>query len=441
MKNSVASAPHLQKFGKALATASVLAILVATLWPEPGQPAAPPLCLVCGDDGGVDVVLNIALFIPLGVGLALSGVRWTRAVVFACCLSMSVETAQLLFIAGRDASIGDVITNTVGGSLGFALASNSERWLRPDYRGALGLSVGWALVWLSIQAITAFAFALSIPDSRYYGQIARALDDFAVFRGAVLRTSIDEVPLSDTLLVRSDAVRQNLLEGGTVHVLAVPAQPTAEVAPLLRIVDEQGREILLLAQDHQDLILGVRTGASILRLRPPLFDLPGAFADRAPIQHTGGADTIALTGRYDGREARLTARAGSANRELRMRMSGALGWTLLMPFQWALQHSPAEFFFSWLWMAGLTLPGGYWGAKLVRSADVRERSANVAKVVGGAIAILGAGLILPSLAFGSTPAPAPDWLGAGSGIVIGGAFGIRNRKTFAPFFNGATIRG
>jgi len=440
MKNSVASAPHLREFGKALATASVVAILVATLWPEPGQPAAPPLCLVCGDDGGVDVVLNIALFIPLGVGLALSGVRWTRAVLFACGLSMSVETAQLLFIAGRDASIGDVITNTVGGGLGFALASNSERWLRPDYRGALGLSLGWALAWLSIQAITAFAFALSIPDSRYYGQIARALADFAVFRGAVLRTSIDEIPISDTLVVRSDSVRQNLLEGGTVHVLAVPAQPTTEVAPLLRIVDEQSREILLLAQDDQDLVFGVRTGASILRLRPPFFDLPGAFADR-PIQHTGPADTIALTGRYDGREAHLTARAGLANRELRMRMSGSLGWTLLMPFQWALQHSPAEFFFSWLWMAGLTLPGGYWGAKIVRSADVRGSSANIAMVVGSAIAILGAGLILPSLALGSTPAPAPDWLGAAAGMVIGGAFAIRTRKTFAPFFNGATIRG
>jgi hypothetical protein len=112
-----------------------------------------------------------------------------------------------------------------------------------------------------------------------------------------------------------------------------------------------------------------------------------------------------------------------------------------MPFQWALQHSPVEFFFSWLWMAGLTLPGGYWGAKIVCSADVRGSSANIAMVVGSAIAILGAGLILPSLALGSTPAPAPDWLGAAAGMVIGGAFAIRTRKTFAPFFNGATIRG
>lgn len=441
MKNSVASAPHIQKVGNALAIASVVAIMVATLLPEPGQPAAAPLCLVCGSDGGVDLVLNIALFIPLGVGLALSGLRWPRAVAFMCGLTVSVEAAQLFFIAGRDASIGDVITNTIGGSLGFALASNSEPWLQPDYRGALRLTVASALVWLAIQAITAFAFALSIPDSQYYGQIARELGDFAVFRGAVLDAGIDGVPIRDTLIVRSDSARRHLLEGGTAHVVAVPAGRTPDFAPILRIADEQEREILLLAQDDQDLVFGVRTGASILRLRPPVFSLPGAFIEKAMSNNSVLADTVTFSGRYNGSEAHLTAGARSASRESRISISPSLGWTLVMPFQWSLQNTPAEFFFSWLWMVLLTVPGGYWGAKIFFHAHAPARVMQVVIFVAGVLAALGAGLILAPLAFGATPAPARDWLAAASGIAIGGALGIRNRKKLPSFFNTATIAG
>jgi len=439
VENSVASPPHLQKLGKALAIASVAVILLATLLPEPGQPASPPLCLVCGSDGGVDLVLNVALFFPLGIGLALSGVRWPRAVLFACGLSVSVETAQLLFIAGRDASIGDVITNTSGGWLGFTLASVSERWLRPNYQGALRLSVAWGVVWLSIQAITTSAFALSIPEGQYYGQVARELGNFAVFRGAVLRTGIDGIPIHDAMLIQSDTVRQHLARGGTVDALAVPAERTAEVAPILRIVDEQEREIVLLAQDDQDLIFGVRTTASVLRLRPLFFDIPGAFAFPRLNKDAAAPDTIALTGRYDGREARLSARVGTTMRELRMSTSASLGWTLLMPFQWSLQNSPAEFFFSWLWMMGLTVPGGYWIAKTVRSANARAKAAHVATVVAGTIAVFAAGLVLAPLAFGTTPASARDWLAAASGMAIGAAFTIRNRKSLPSLFNSATI--
>ena len=125
MQGSVASTPHLRRIGGVIAVASVAAILVATLLPDAGKPVDSHLCIVCGTLGGVDSILNVLLFFPLGIGLALSGIPWKRAVLTACALSLTVETAQFLFVPGRDATLGDVVTNTVGGALGFAVARSA----------------------------------------------------------------------------------------------------------------------------------------------------------------------------------------------------------------------------------------------------------------------------------------------------------------------------
>src|SRR5882672_10560265 len=157
MQGSVASTPHLRRFGNVVTIGGVAAILFATLFPEPSQALSSHLCVVCGTLGGVDAILNILLFIPLGLGLALSGIHWSQALLIVCALSLTVETTQFFFVTGRDASLGDVLTNTIGGALGFAVAWNAKIWLRPAPRTAATLGFGWCAVWLTIQAIASFA--------------------------------------------------------------------------------------------------------------------------------------------------------------------------------------------------------------------------------------------------------------------------------------------
>src|SRR5580765_1547243 len=98
MRGSVALTPHLRRIGSMRTIGSVVAILFATLLPDSGQPVDSHLCLVCGTLGGVDAVLNVLLFFPLGVGLALSGIAGNRAVLTAFILSATIETTQLFFI-------------------------------------------------------------------------------------------------------------------------------------------------------------------------------------------------------------------------------------------------------------------------------------------------------------------------------------------------------
>jgi hypothetical protein len=428
MQGNVASTPHLRRIGGVITIGSVAAILFATLLPASGQPLDSHLCIVCGSRGGVDSVLNVLLFIPLGIGFALAGIGRNRAVLMAFALSVTVEAAQFFFVPGRDATLGDVLTNTVGGAAGFAVANNAAIWLRTPSRIAAILGVGWCAVWVAIQAISSFAFAPSIPDSEYYGQIARQLDDFAAFPGSVLEARIGDVVIRDAELSYVDSVGRRLLGGAAVSATVLPAGPTNDIAPIVRVADDQQREILLLAQDEQRLLFGIRTGAAILRLRPPLFAMTGVFTNSIVKTGSSSVDTVSLSARYDGREARLSAGSGSVSRRRRIPVSASFGWTLALPFQWYIEDTRTELIVSWIWIACLAMPIGYFGACVARGTDPRWHAPMVVLSLLGGAATLITGLLVVEHAFGLPAAPIRDWLAAMTGIIAGGALVARDRQ-------------
>ena len=84
--------------GRAISIVAALAIAVATLTPAAVQ-ANPgnydPRCRMCGPLTGVDLLGNFLLFAPLGIGLAIAGVRRRTAVWLGAALSLVVEVLQL----------------------------------------------------------------------------------------------------------------------------------------------------------------------------------------------------------------------------------------------------------------------------------------------------------------------------------------------------------
>lgn len=67
------------------------------------------------------VLMNVVLFVPLGLALVLRGHRIRAAVGFATTTSLLVEILQMVLPLGRTTNIDDVILNTVGGLLGAVL--------------------------------------------------------------------------------------------------------------------------------------------------------------------------------------------------------------------------------------------------------------------------------------------------------------------------------
>ena len=436
MPTTVAPAPHVRRLGVAITIVAIVGILIATLFPDSSQPVAPRVCLICGSRAGVDAILNVVLFVPLGIGLGLIGVRARPALIGMCILSVLVETAQFFFIAGRDATLSDVVTNTLGGALGFAIGRYVCTLLCPSPRIGLALSVGWSAVWLAIQTISGFGFSPAMPSSEYYGQIARRLGNFELFEGRVLRASIGDVMIPDSRFPNSRRVRQLLLRGAPVTTIIVTARPTRGVAPIVRVADTRQREIMLLAQDSQNLTFGVRTGAVVLRLRGPVFTQRDLFPGASPRDRGLTTDTLIVTARYSAREVWLNVKRGQVSHVRRIPITASLGWTMLLPFEWFIEGTRTELVVNAIWVACLLLPMGYWGVGAGWFFRSQKGTRIPTPSVLTALALLYAGLVVVPHVFGVTGAPPSDWLAALTGILLGGI--LRGSRLYRARESGLT---
>ena len=435
---TVASTPQLRRLGRFLAAASIAVILAATVTPQSGQPETTPLCLICGSLGGVDAVLNLLLFLPLGVGLALAGVRTIYALFAMLILSASIEVAQFFLISGRDASIGDVLTNSLGGALGFALASTSTVWRHPSRRAAAALGVTWSAIWLAVQLISSYAFAPALPATRYYGQIARVFGNMAPFGGQVLSATIDTVDVPNFGYAKSEQFRELLRSGAPVGATVIPAAPTPRMAPIVRVADDEKQEIVLLGQDHSDLVFGLRTGAARLRLRPPLFAMRQAFPSHGDGARVLMSDTLRLRARYAASVVEMRADSRGAIRQRTIAVYAALGWILVLPMRWYVEGTRSEIMFSLLWLCAWMLPLGYWVALFVTSRKndldrlpIADPLALIVWVI--LMAFLSVGLVIVPRAFGLAPASLGTWIAAAIGLLLGAVLG--RTRTRAPLID------
>lgn len=404
--------------GRRLSTAAVAAIALATLLPASTRAAPEVSCIICGSAGGADAVLNVLLFLPLGIGLALARLPGRRAIVAMCFFTIAIESLQLI-IPGRDASFGDVIANSVGGALGFVTGGHVEEIMRPGATLSRWLAIAWSVIWLVVQVVTAYGFVPSVPVSPYYGQIAR---DFGAgaprFDGIVLGPMVGTEPIPDAPVAEPARFRTSLTRraGAVFQAQVIPRSCSRGIAPIVRVAASGDVEILNASQLGRDFVYGIRTGAEVLRLQRVRFRLPDALASSCDA--SVATDTISLQARYalSAVVLRATTR-NSAVQEVNVPGLSA-GWRLVMPGQTYVEGGLLAAIAGWVWMAVLIAPGAYWA----RSTNDAKRAMGPAAVAsllfGGALAI--GGLIGVPLFFGLPPTPWPDCLAT----LLGAAFGV-----------------
>jgi len=401
--------------GRLVAALAALAIAAATLSPAPSQVAeaarTPIWCVLCGDLGTVDVLLNLLLFVPLGLALRAAGFPVARATLLAAGFSLAIELLQL-GIPGRDTSLSDFLTNTAGAALGAWLAGTWRAWVFAPPRLARRLALGMTLAWLAQTALTAYAVLPALPRSVYWGQIAPDLEQFERFRGEVLSGRVGPIPMASRRLENSAEVRRVLLDSGAVGAVAVPDGPTPGLAPIVSVFDREQREIVLLGQAGRDLVFRIRSHAFDLRLRPPAIRVPGAFPE-------GEGDTLRLAGRLSGRTLEAEARGSGPARRGALDLSAQWGWSLVLPMRYYL--GPGERWLTALWIAGWLVPVGYWTRRS------RAASAGLAAALFG----VGLGLVAIPAGFGLRAPGAWEWLAAAIGILIGWWAGFRPKTAGA----------
>src|SRR5579862_3868147 len=117
-------APAQQKaLGSATSLFALILIARLTLKPLGGPlPSGFHWCVFCGSFGAADFLLNIALFVPLGWGLRMAGVRRWPIYLFGLLLAGTIETLQDFVVSGRESGLNDLISNPLGAVIGVALA-------------------------------------------------------------------------------------------------------------------------------------------------------------------------------------------------------------------------------------------------------------------------------------------------------------------------------
>jgi hypothetical protein len=411
MQQAVASTPHGRRRGRRLIAAGLGLIAVTTLLPNKFQASSRSLCVVCGDTGLVDVILNILLFMPLGAGLARLGLRRTPALLGMAALSAVIEGLQYSVISGRDSSLGDFLMNSAGGALGYLLVAESQRWSRPSRRTAARLAVSWAAVWLLVQSVASYAIKPLMTESTVYGQITRSPS--TPFPGVFLGASIGGERVPDTAFPDSRRIERLLGDNSTVtEVRVIAGKATPRPSGIVRIADRDGHELMVLQQSRDDLIFSLRTRTAALRLRPLYFRLRGAFAERFR------GDTVLLSAQYGQKAVTIAARGTRDTVAAQFQLTPAYAWAMVFPFEIYFNGSPFKALTSCLWIAALVFPIGYWSWWWISSGTAQaQRRDFISWLVAGSAALL-VGLAIIPMAFGLSSSPFNEWLAGGMSLAF-----------------------
>ena len=254
---------------RAMAVAAVLLIAFLTLTPHADvtQPSR-PLCFTCGDQGMADAVLNVLLFLPLGLTLLLGGLRARQAVVVGAGLSLFIEVLQQ-FIPGRDPSVRDLAMNTAGAYVGTLLPRFAISLELMAHRHRSRLSVAAATAASVVVVGLAMLLQPSIADDTYFAQWIPPRPGWESFDGRVVSASIGTLPLPDGRLDASSHVQALLASGAPLEVVALVAHAKTSRTALFAIADAHERESLFLAVDGRDLLIRQRTHSAAWRLDEP----------------------------------------------------------------------------------------------------------------------------------------------------------------------------
>ena len=395
-----------------------IAALTLTTGRSTGTPRIDPWCLACGDAGVTNLLLNIVLFLPLGLGLALGG--WPRwgAVLFGFGLSLLVETLQLTILPGRFATLADLLSNTAGAWLGFELTLRALRGERPS---RTSLVLRGFLVWVAalvVPAVAGLAFRPSpgagpVP---WFGQWANVLEGMDPFGGTVVDVRLNGTPIPPERLTNREELRR-IWSRDTIRFEArVRTGPVpARRALVATIVEDMIGWPAAIWQDGPDATMSLRLGASDLRVRSPAvrltrgLDYPPETPVVLRIQYQGGVLTASSI--QDGaiRETTLPLRVSSA-------------WKMLWPF--GSDYRSETRGRDRAWLLGFALLTG----ALLGAWSLGGRVLAAGMFLAATVPLITHGVI-PRWA-GLPPSTSLDWVTTAGGVLGGFAFGaLIGRRT------------
>lgn len=330
------------------------AILWLTLEPLPAQAEATQLspwtCLLCGTQGSADFLLNVALFVPLGAALAWLGTGRLKTLAFGAGLSLAIELAQATLAAGRDPAMGDVLANSLGALGGNWTAIALPGLWYPTISRARRLATVAGVGWLLMTVVTGWLVLPAPAPAQPIVLVAPDRPLIEAFAGRVLGVTVDgdtyaEGPLPAANAMSLDPRRVRLGAGVVTGAL------TERVAPLVELTSPDSTVWARLAQLGQKGTFAVRLHSTSVKLMTPDVRVHRAIpmVGAVPAEFSGSLDGAVLTAEVI---------VGDSTHRHRRALTPGLGWALLLPFNYPLDHMGA--WPSAVWLALTMLPFAFW---------------------------------------------------------------------------------
>lgn len=257
------------------------AILGVTLTPSGGGGTPSPFCVLCGGNGGADLVLNVVLFAPFGAALAWVGTSAKRATVASLLLSGAIEATQIV-LPNRSPTVRDIASNAFGGGTGAAAVWALPRLaLAPMPAGVVGAAVALpaAVVWATRALLGPSLRSVERLDAIWEPQFARPGNRWS---GTLLSVDLDGRHLPNAAVRVDPQLRRAIASGRPLTLRIVAGDSTARYMPIVRLAPEVDESLLLVAQADRGVIVFSRRAASDLRLRTPGAAFPRALEGVRP---------------------------------------------------------------------------------------------------------------------------------------------------------------
>jgi len=346
---------------RSLALAWLLVVAITTLTGAPEQSARIAetswSCLACGDAGLTDVLLNLLLFLPLGLLARAAGWSLRRTIPPLLLLTIGIEVTQATLLSGRDASLSDVLANTGGGILGWLVLPAVAKSLNPSR--SLALRTAFAVLGVSglVWVLTGVGLQVALsPRAPWVGQPLHIWPNHEPFRGSLRQATIAGIPIPNDSLAEVPALDSLDLSVAVTRSDTIAAQLPVSI---LRIVDAHQQLQLSLSARGEKLQLEHRVTASNWLLRTPTWEFAGAYTIPANTpwrwHFLRRADSIVL---------QSGPVAGPAT-ERALPVSLGLGWAFIHPFAPAVGAGAIWWSALWVgwWLGLLGWFAGWVGAR------------------------------------------------------------------------------
>jgi hypothetical protein len=391
-----------------LLVAALSLIGLMTLVPASTYEPTPMFCVFCGTLGGVDFTLNVILFLPLGLALRWLTGRWATAAVIGGATTLLIETLQWRVIAGRDASLGDLIANLLGAMLGAWLAVTMGRVVYAPPARARPIAAALGIATSGIIVLSAALLRPVDPIGAQYVQWAPRRPNMDLFRGSLVAVQLNGRLLRPGEPFPSQWTYDSVTRAMVMRaVVRMPVPPSQRQAIIVRIGNEE-YEGFMLAQRGDAVVFRPTIGAARLKLRPILIGLEHALT--APIE-TGAV--LILHGTSTPRVVSLAREQRSGEAAVTLRRTVGLAWAMLLP--WDLALNTRWWPVNALWLATLLVPVAFLTTRSHSTQTVDRRSrfdawplVLVLVTLVAAPALLGLSILGPG-----------DWLGVVTGVATG----------------------